>query len=170
MAVSDDGKALVAAAGDAVRLFAAGWQRVLLSGGPFGAVAFRPNSHDLAAAGGDDGRIRLLADVLGPAAETTAVTAEQGASRVSALALTADGRWLAFLNRGENAVRVASLGGGGPLTLACPCVPETLRGAGDDGLFLLKNVVKGSIVLLDLTSGEPRLDGVASDEVGGGQQ
>ena len=162
-ALSDDGAALAVASEDSIQLFSEGWQRVLVTGAGFGALAFRPQSHDLAVAGGEDSGIRLFSDATGSAQETTFVSPEQGAKQVTALAFAGDGRWLVFLNKDESAVRVADAGVGDAAALWCPSIPETLRAAGQDGPFLLSNAAKGHVLLLDFDTGAPRLSGAAAE-------
>ena len=153
MAVSDDGRYLLAVVGGAVRLFGlAGENFSVLNVGAGAMVAFAPGGHDAAAADASSG-IVLLRDVAGTGAQRVLVAPDAAMAAPAGLAFTADGGRL--LVAGASGVTAFDVGTGERSAIGCNCAPAGLFPMGD--LFRLNEAGAAPLWLLDARQPDPRI-------------
>jgi hypothetical protein len=146
LAVAEDGT--VAAVADGIYLFESGEAR-LLAAGDYAAVAFRPGTREIAAAG------RFSDTVVGVRAGaglSTLASAEDGIAEPVALEFSNDGSKLVVANRRGRSATVVDMHSEKATSVACDCNASAASPAASDNVFRIAGS-GDSLVFLDASSG-----------------
>jgi len=146
MAISDDGRLVVAASVDPrqpIVLFdqSAGSREIPVSG-PISAMVFRPNSHDLLLAAGGLTLVRD-ADI-----DARYQSFSERSGSPLAVAFSRQGRRF-FAAYSDGTIWSHDLASGESSSVVCACVPTILQSTDGDSVFLLNEPINGPLFLLD---------------------
>jgi hypothetical protein len=149
LAISADGTRVAAAGPAGITLYGESSAR-LAAGGEFSAAAFLPGSHEVLAAETDSGRVVSIRGEGNAAEFATNLTEPRS------IAVSRDGTTVAVAG-GEGQLTLVQIADpASAATIACECKPLAATPVDSDTGFLI-TASDGSIWVLDLDSGEPRL-------------
>lgn len=173
LAISDDGLALLAALGNdqtglLFSLAADGTPTQLPVAGPVSAMAFRPNSHDVAIADRAGNAISVIRNVDGSAEYQAVAGPNDGVAGPLAVEFSADGGRLFVANAGPGNVLVIDPAGGPPAPVPCQCALTALSRL-NGSIFRLNDLSNDPLMLFDGGSAQPRVVFVPSDSQRSGQ-
>ncbi len=156
LALSDDGGALLLAAGNTVELFggAADLGKLADTAG-VAQVAFAPGAHDAAVVDAAGAGVLLYRNLTGAVVSQTIAAADDRIQGASALAFSADGQRLLIANASGQSVILFDLAAGARTEVACNCTPSSLVRMGD--VFRLNEIGTGPLWLLDARAGSATL-------------
>ncbi len=159
MAVRDDGSAVLLAAGDGVYLGTPPEPaRFLLGLGRVAAIAFRPDSGEVAVADGERNQVYILRD-----GELLPLAGErEGVAGPVAVAWSGDGRRVIIANGEARTVIVVERESGAAKLVVCDCRPEGLERLAGRAVFRLTGPASETMWLFDGDSEEPRTVFVAT--------
>jgi WD40 repeat protein len=157
LAISDDG-ALVAVTNDSgIQLLGGDQPRQLAPGGPYGALSFLKNSHDLAAADQQLNQIILIGRADTDAQLSTLAGAQDGIAQPIAVAFSLDGQKLVVANAANSSILVLDLNSRATSVLQLDRKPDGLYRAQGNAVFRLTSSLDDPIALMDGDADEPRL-------------
>ncbi len=152
LAVSDDGRYVLASSGGSIRLSGiAGENFSVMEGGTGALIAFAPGGHDAAVA--DAAGVAVVRDVAGAGVRRVLASADPGARPAAGLAFSGDGRKLLLAAGGSIAVFNVETGERGDID--CGCEATTLLPMG--GWFRLNEAGAAPLWLLDVRTDEARV-------------
>ena len=154
LALSDDGKFLLAAVNQSVELFGnfSDSGKLASLAGP-AKVAFAPGSHDAAIGDFSGAGIVLYQDLGGAQTSRVLAASDDAIGAATDIAYSADGKQLLLSSASGQSVIAFDLAGGGRQTVSCNCSPSGLSRLGD--LFRLNDLGHDPLWLLDASA--PRI-------------
>jgi DNA-binding beta-propeller fold protein YncE len=166
-AVSDDGKAILAAAqaGDRVSIVLAtpgAGVRTFSSVASLGGLAFVPGLPDVLLADGLANQVQLIHDVAGQAAASLIADGSAGIAGPVDVAASEDGRTVLVANSQPGGVTMVNLATGTRTNLACQCTPAVLARLSSASVFRLTDPAAGLFWIVD-GGLAPRIVGIAPD-------
>jgi hypothetical protein len=151
LAVSDDG-AIAAVRGDGAYSLDSE-EAKLLASGEFSAIAFRPRTRELAAAGRFSDTVVSLRP--GGGAVTIAST-DDGIAEPVGLQFSGDGAKLVIANLRGRSATIVDLRSQSRATIPCDCNPELVSAAAANGVFRITSAFDAPLVFVDASLSEPR--------------
>ena len=152
LAIADDGSVATIQA-DGVYSLDSGEPRLLASG-EYAAIAFRPGTNNLAAAGRFSDSVTMLRT---GAESSRLASADDGVAEPVGLQFSSDGTKLVIANRRNRSVTVANVNTGRSTSLPCECDATVVSATSSGGVFRITDSYDQPIIFLDANSPEPRL-------------
>jgi hypothetical protein len=158
-AIDDAGSVILAAvAGEpharAVRITEEGAADLPLAD-PISAIAFRPESQDVALAGG--GRLILIQNVRQEPTFEVLAHGREDLEGALVMSFSLDGRVLPVAHIDSSSIQVFSMSDNSPVRVECRCSVSTVERLGHNAVFRLNSTSDGTPMLLDLGSQTPRI-------------
>jgi sugar lactone lactonase YvrE len=155
LAVSDDGKALLVAAANTVRLYNSGTDLgKLVDTSRTPVMAFAVGGHQAAIADPKTGTL-LYQDLLSSGASQVVAPPDANNASPSAVAFAADGKTLFLASFAAQSVTQLDLVAGSTRSIACNCSPYALTRMGS--VFRMNELGSDPMWLLDTTAANPRV-------------
>jgi hypothetical protein len=136
----------------------------LLAAGSFSAIAFRPGTQELAAAGRyNDSVVSLRAG--GDGSPVTLASSDDGIAEPVGLRFSADATQLIVANARSRSATILNIAAHSATTLACDCDPALVSGAAGNAVFRITAATGVPLVYVDAGTAEPRIFHVPVSEV-----
>ena len=150
LAIADDGT-VAAAQADGIYLLDSG-EAKLIATGDYSALAFRPGTRDLAAAGRFNDTV---VSIRGGASSSTLATADDGIAEPVALEFSSDGSKLVIANRRGRSATIVEMAAAKATSVTCDCNALVASPAASSAVFRIADS-GDAVVFLDASSADLR--------------
>lgn len=157
LAVTDDGRFILAADSDTQNLLLVGRdgsRTSIAAPGHVSALAFRPSAYD-ALATGPDNTVWWIKTPLSDPSFTPIAGLDDGIQSPAAVAFSQDGRRAAVANAGNDTISIVDLQSGVKSSVSCACRPVRLEPLASPGFFRVNETSERPLYIVDTSS--PRI-------------